>query len=256
MKYHLIYKTINLKNNKYYIGCHSTNNINDTYLGSGKALKRAIKKYGRSSFKKEILEFCNSEKEMFLREQQMITEEIMNDIMSYNSSLGGRGGYKNISKKGKQAISKARKNKVVARLEDDKYIAVDKDEFIKNKMHGTTYQKVVAIDKNGKNIVVNSEDFYKKCMNGVTKGKTVFKDKDGNTFMVDPNNERVKNGELVGITAGSKQTPESNLKRSLTLTGYKRGKQKIVECPYCKKKGGISNMKRWHFENCKNRTKN
>ncbi len=25
----------------------------------------------------------------------------------------------------------------------------------------------------------------------------------------------------------------------------------IVECPYCSKSGSISNMKRWHFDNCK-----
>lgn len=256
MKYHLIYKTINLLNNKYYIGCHSTNDIDDTYLGSGKALRRAIKKYGRSSFKKEILEFCSSREEMFKKEQQIIIEEIMNDSKSYNCSLGGRGGYKNISENGKKSISKARKNKVVVRLENDKYIAVDKNEFLEKNLHGTTYRRVATKDQAGKNVVVDSDTFYKNNMEGITKGKTTFKDKNGKTYMVSIDDERVKNGEFVGVTTGSKQTLESNLKRSLTLSGYKRGKQKIVECPYCKKKGGISNMKRWHFENCKNRTKN
>ncbi len=27
-----------------------------------------------------------------------------------------------------------------------------------------------------------------------------------------------------------------------------------LECPYCKKVGNVSNMKKWHFENCKGRT--
>jgi len=31
-------------------------------------------------------------------------------------------------------------------------------------------------------------------------------------------------------------------------------KQKIVECPICYQKGGLSNMKRWHFDNCKLKT--
>jgi hypothetical protein len=31
----------------------------------------------------------------------------------------------------------------------------------------------------------------------------------------------------------------------------KGDKQKVIICPYCEKSGGISNMKRWHFENCK-----
>jgi hypothetical protein len=30
-----------------------------------------------------------------------------------------------------------------------------------------------------------------------------------------------------------------------------KGKQKIVKCEYCGIEGGISNMNRYHFENCK-----
>ena len=48
---HYIYKTTNLITKKYYIGKHSSKNIEtDTYLGSGKLLNRAIKKYGRHNF--------------------------------------------------------------------------------------------------------------------------------------------------------------------------------------------------------------
>ena len=39
-----VYKTTNLINGSIYIGVHKTSNINDTYIGSGKLLKSAIKK--------------------------------------------------------------------------------------------------------------------------------------------------------------------------------------------------------------------
>ena len=63
--HYIIYRTTNLINNKYYVGCHQTANINDGYLGSGKHLKHAIKFYGHENFKVEILNFANSKIEMF-----------------------------------------------------------------------------------------------------------------------------------------------------------------------------------------------
>ncbi len=49
-KYNYVYVTTNLINGAQYVGDHSTNNLNDDYLGSGKYLFRSIKKY-----KKKIL---------------------------------------------------------------------------------------------------------------------------------------------------------------------------------------------------------
>jgi hypothetical protein len=62
----VIYKTTNLINGKSYIGKDKHNNPN--YLGSGKRLRSAIKKYGKENFKKEILEHCNSYDELRDRE--------------------------------------------------------------------------------------------------------------------------------------------------------------------------------------------
>ncbi len=33
--------------------------------------------------------------------------------------------------------------------------------------------------------------------------------------------------------------------------GVPKGPQEKVRCPHCTKEGGVSNMKRWHFDNCK-----
>jgi hypothetical protein len=62
----VVYKTTNLVNGKSYIGKDKHNNPN--YLGSGKKLHAAIKKYGKENFKKEILEYCNTYDELRDRE--------------------------------------------------------------------------------------------------------------------------------------------------------------------------------------------
>lgn len=42
----------------------------------------------------------------------------------------------------------------------------------------------------------------------------------------------------------------SEMRRQMML-GTKRGPNKQVECPHCRKWGGINTMKQWHFNNCK-----
>jgi hypothetical protein len=100
MPIYTIYKTVNLINGKYYIGAHSTHNINDDYLGSGRAIQAAIKKYGKHNFKKSIIYICSSEEEMFLKEKEIINEQIINDINSYNMTFGGKGGWSHIDVSG------------------------------------------------------------------------------------------------------------------------------------------------------------
>jgi|LakMenEpi03Aug12_release.lakeMendotaPanAssembly.Ray.scaffolds.fasta_scaffold991334_2 group I intron endonuclease len=82
----IIYKTTNIINGNFYIGQDSKNN--PMYLGSGKLLNRAIKKYGRSSFKKEIIETCLSKQE--LNEREIFWINKLEPI--YNIAKGGNGG--------------------------------------------------------------------------------------------------------------------------------------------------------------------
>lgn len=87
-----VYKTINMINNKFYIDKHKTTNKNDGYLGSGVLLKRAIEKYGRENFKREILCFCQNEEELNATERQLVSDLIVEDTLSYNLIKGGTGG--------------------------------------------------------------------------------------------------------------------------------------------------------------------
>lgn len=90
-KYHIVYKTTNTVNNKIYVGLHSTNNLEDGYLGSGLVLKDAITKYGRDKFKREILYVFNSREEAMAMEAAIVDEEFISRKDTYNLHLGGNG---------------------------------------------------------------------------------------------------------------------------------------------------------------------
>ena len=94
-KYHYIYKIICLKNERYYIGMHSTDNLEDGYMGGGKRIKNSVKKHGKDAHRKEILEFFESRNDLRNREIQLVNEELINDPMCMNLQLGGGGGFIN-----------------------------------------------------------------------------------------------------------------------------------------------------------------
>ena len=91
LQYHYLYCTVNLLNGKVYVGKHSTNNMNDDYLGSGTLLRFAIKKYGIQNFHKYILKHFETSEEAFEFEQQIVNKEFVADENTYNVCTGGTG---------------------------------------------------------------------------------------------------------------------------------------------------------------------
>ncbi len=92
-QYYYFYVITNLVNGKVYYGVHSTKNLEDGYMGSGKIIQKAILKYGTNNFKKEIWEFFDSEDKMFDYEKQFIDSSVINDRNTYNLNEGGRGSF-------------------------------------------------------------------------------------------------------------------------------------------------------------------
>jgi len=103
--YHFIYKTTCLVTNKFYIGMHSTNNLEDGYLGSGKRLWYSINKYGKDHHKIEILEFFDIRENLKQKEIQLVNEDLLKDPMCMNLHLGGEGGFTNEEHRKKCTLS-------------------------------------------------------------------------------------------------------------------------------------------------------
>ena len=88
---HTVYLITNLINFKIYVGVHSTYNVFDDYMGSGKCIKAAIKKYGIENFKKEIIAIFDNRKVALKLEKEIVNSNFLNSDNTYNLTIGGAG---------------------------------------------------------------------------------------------------------------------------------------------------------------------
>ena len=120
---HYVYEITNLINGKKYIGKRSCKCPvkEDKYMGSGTLLKKAIEKYGKENFKKEILQICENEEMAFEWEKVYIEQvKAYQNNNYYNIASGGEGGFGNFAGKSveelelwKSRMSKARKGRII-----------------------------------------------------------------------------------------------------------------------------------------------
>ena len=103
-----LYKTECLVNGKLYIGISVNQKNKQNYLGSGIALKDAIKKYGKENFKKTILvDSIDSLEDLNRLEKEYIEKYNCLCPIGYNIDLGGKGNG-NHSETTKKKISKTK----------------------------------------------------------------------------------------------------------------------------------------------------
>lgn len=115
--YYTVYKVTNEVNKKYYTGCHRTKNINDNYMGSGKTLLLAQKKYGVKNFKKEILYVFDNAEDMYKKESEIVNEEFVKLENTYNIKIGGSGGWDHVNN---DVPFRTEKNKRARKLADQR----------------------------------------------------------------------------------------------------------------------------------------
>jgi hypothetical protein len=175
-KYHYIYKTTNLKNDKFYVGMHSTDNLNDGYLGSGTRLRRSTRRNGIENFKIEYLEFFDNRIDLANREKQLVNEELLKDPMCMNLKPGGTGGFSNENHKQKFLLERINKSAP--------------------KLGGINGQKSLSLKR-------NNLEFDKKWKESISKAL-----KGNQNWLGKSHSEETK--QKIGLANSSKQKGEGN----------------------------------------------
>lgn len=118
-KFNYIYKITCNVTNRYYIGMHSTDNLNDGYFGSGKRLWFSLNYHGKENHSKDILEYCATRQDLKIREKELVTKELIGEDLCMNLKEGGDGGFSNEEHRLKFITSDGPKN-FAKRVKNDK----------------------------------------------------------------------------------------------------------------------------------------
>lgn len=136
-QHHFIYKTTCQVTGKFYVGMHSTDEVDDEYLGSGKILRYSIGKHGVENHRREILEFCPSREALKLREKEIVNEALLADPLNINLKYGGEGGWDHVDftpfrdPQIQNEISRKGNEKIVVLWKDPEYRAANISKYRK-----------------------------------------------------------------------------------------------------------------------------
>lgn len=198
---HTIYKSVNTKNGKIYIGFDSNwpNRMSVHKSASKKQdgkFYRAIRKYGWDSFQWSIV-YQSQDREHTLNVMEtFFIREHDSFYNGYNSTLGGDGTFGR-----KRTLEERMKQSLSAKG--------------KPKPHTPEHNIKIGNAIRGKKRGPHSEEHKKK----ISKSSK-------------------------GISKTFTEEHKKNLKC------HTNNSTKVL-CPHCDKEGQLTNMKRWHFDNCK-----
>lgn len=230
-----IYRTTNLINGKIYIG-KSERRIDESenYFGSGTILNKAIEKYGKVNFKKEILCVVNNINALNFLEIFCISlykeEHGMN---CYNLAKGGDGGnnYRYAPQEIKDEFSKTMS--IVTKGENNGFY---------KKHHTEESKKKISEAKKGWKM----SDEHKEIMRNKALGNKINLGRKA-SFETKAKLSQIQSGEGNGHY-GKKHSPAS---LKLISENIKKSKEEKFICEYCGKAVDKGNYNRWHGDNCK-----
>ena len=238
-KYGFVYQWTDYKRKMYYIGCH-WGREDDGYICSSKSLRMAMLKSKRKGdfderFKREILK-TGIEKESLLIEEYKFLKEIPKEelgIKYYN--LKNYLFPNNIGNHVNKGIPKSEQHK-------EKLKGINNHFF--GKQHSEESKQKISNKLKGK-IPWNRGLLGRRWFTDGCKDILCFIEKAPKTFYLGRTFENVISNRKGKIH--SEESKQKMRKSQKELHGTQ------IECPHCGKIGGKTNMKRYHFDNCKSK---
>lgn len=277
-KFHYVYIITELSTNKKYIGSRSCDNNPSFDLGH---------KYYSSSKNKTFIKNQKNNRDNYsytvLSVHQTREDAINEEIRLHNLyDVNHNPDFYNRSKQTSTGFDVSGKMIAVDKDGNIHHISVDDERYLSGELQHYTTGKIVVKDKDGNTFLVNKDDerYLSGELVGHSAGSIVVRDKDGNVSRVAIDDERYLSGELVHVNTGRTLTDEHRASISATSKGHKkseetrarmseafkgrkysaetRKKMSIANknkekryCIHCNKLVDISNLKRWHNDNCK-----
>lgn len=228
-----IYKTTNIINNKFYFGKSEFNsNENPEYLGSGILLNKAIKKYGKENFKKEIIEDnIKCTEQLNKLEKYYISNNINENC--YNLAEGGNGG---------NTIKHFSKERLKQFKEKMSEVTTGENNPFYGKTHTDITKNKISNIKTGSSC---SDEFKEKCSKRMI-GNVINNGRKHNDKTKQKHSE---NNSGVGNPMFGKRHSEETL--NLISNKIKENKKIKFKCEHCGKEVDKGNFNRWHGNNCK-----
>lgn len=272
-KYHYFYKITNNLNDHYYYGIHSTDNLDDGYMGSGTRLRYAYEKHGMENFTKEILKFFETREDAAKYEAEVVNEVLIKDENCYNIVYGGetRTTFGTATVKNQNGnimqvpiddprylsgeLISIMTNKVIVQDDEGNRFAVDLTDprYLSGEFVSIFKGKSLYLDKNGNIVLTNKEDprYISGDLISYSKHKITVKDKYNKFYKISIDDPRYLSGELKPIWYGKKHKQETieKYKRTFKEIGHQQGeKNSQYGTCWITKEGENKKIKKEEFE--------